>query len=349
MYFQPVKLISQFKRQKGWLRRQSFKKLRNAFELGVNFERARISGKPLVAPYPLSISIEPTTSCNLRCPECPSGLRSFTRPTGMLEPALFRKLINEVHPWLTNLTFYFQGEPFLNPNLTEMISYASAKGIYQTISTNAHYLDPETACQVVHSGLDHLIISLDGVTQEVYEQYRVGGKLSKVLEGTKNILEARKSIGSQSPFITLQFLVVKHNEHQIDELKILASELGVDELKLKTAQIYNYENGSPLIPENLKYSRYLPDQNGKWKIRSEWENKCWKMWSSSVITWDGRVLPCCFDKDAKYQMGNINQQSFAEIWSGEKYDQFRSAILKSRADIDICRNCTEGLASASSA
>lgn len=311
--------------------------------LWINYKITRITGKARIAPYPLSISIEPTTSCNLRCPECPSGLRSFTRPTGMLEPNLFRKLIDEVHPWLTNLTFYFQGEPFLNPGLLEMISYASGKGIYQTTSTNAHFLDTETARKIVRSGLDHLIISVDGLTQEVYEQYRVGGNLSKVLEGIKNIVAAKKEIHSLTPLITIQFLVVKPNEHQIGQLKTVAQELGVDSVKLKTAQIYEYENGSPLIPDDLKYSRYLPDKNGKWKIRSEWANKCWKMWSSSVITWDGRVLPCCFDKDAKYQMGNITHQSFSEIWSGEKYDQFRTRLLKSRADIDICRNCTEGL------
>lgn len=338
-----MNLFKSFIRSKNWARRQSVKKLSNTFHLWTSFERSRLTGKPLVAPYPLSLSIEPTTSCNLRCPECPSGLRSFTRPTGMLNPKLFQKLIDEVHPWLTNLTFYFQGEPFLHPQLMEMCTYASERNIYQTISTNAHFLDPATAKKVVHSGLDHLIISLDGVTQEVYEQYRVGGNISKVMEGIKNIIDAKKSFMSSAPFITLQFLVVKPNEQQIPGLYSLARELGVDAVKLKTAQIYDYQNGSPLIPEDLKYSRYVPDENGNWHIRSEWENKCWKMWSSSVVTWDGRVLPCCFDKDGKYVMGDIHHQTFAEVWSGEKYQQFRASILKSRADIDICRNCTEGL------
>lgn len=315
----------------------------NAAQVWTSFHKSRIKGIPDIAPYPLSLSIEPTTSCNLRCPECPSGLRSFTRPTGNLECGLFQKLIDELHPRLTNLTFYFQGEPFLHPQFLEMVSYASEKGIYQTTSTNAHYLDPQTARKVVESGLDRIIISVDGLTQEVYEQYRKGGKLSKVLEGIKNLTEAKAALKSRTPFIILQFLAVRHNEHQIPLLNDFANAHGIDAVKIKTAQIYDYESGSPLIPENLKYSRYIPAGNGKWKIRNEWENKCWKMWSSAVVTWDGRVLPCCFDKDGKYVMGNLQNQSFKEIWEGENYNQFRAAILKSRADIDICRNCTEGL------
>ena len=343
-----MKAISGFNEANAWMRRQSFRKIMNAGRLWTTFHNSRLTGNTAIAPYPLSLSVEPTTSCNLRCPECPSGLRSFTRPTGKLESGLFQKLIDEVNPWLTNLTFYFQGEPFLHPQFTEMVSYASERGIYQTTSTNAHFIDPDTARKVVESGLDRVIISVDGLTQEVYEQYRKGGKLSKVLEGIKNLTDARASLRSSTPYIILQFLVVRHNEHQIPLLHDFALKHGIDAVKLKTAQIYDYQDGSPLIPENLKYSRYVPAGNGKWKIRNEWENKCWKMWSSSVVTWDGRVLPCCFDKDGKYVMGNLREQSFKEIWSGGNYNQFRSAILKSRADIDICRNCTEGLTSAGS-
>ena len=136
---------------------------------------------------PFSMAIEPTTSCNLRCPECPSGLRSFTRPTGMLEEKQFKKIIDEVHKKLLYLTFYFQGEPYLNPQFFELIKYASQKNIYTATSTNAHYLSPENAIKTIDSGLDRLIISIDGTTQDVYEQYRIGGSLQKVLEGTKNI------------------------------------------------------------------------------------------------------------------------------------------------------------------
>ena len=291
---------------------------------------------------PAAISIEPTTSCNLRCPECPSGLRSFTRPTGMLEGNQFRKTIDELAPDLLYLIFYFQGEPYLNPSLTEMIQYASRKKIYTATSTNAHFLNDENAKSTVESGLDRLIISIDGTTQETYSSYRIGGNLEKVLEGTRNILKWKKELKSATPHIIFQFLVVGPNEHQIDDVKKLAEMTGVDEIRLKTAQIYNYENGSSLIPSNENYARYRKNKSGKWEIKNRLSNHCWKMWHSAVITWDGKVLPCCFDKDGHHSMGTIDQQSFKSVWKGENYNRFRSAILRSRSEIDMCTNCTEG-------
>ena len=137
-----------------------------------------------------------------------------------------------------------------------MVRYASDKKIYTATSTNAHFLTKENAEKTVQSGLDRLIISIDGTTQEVYENYRIGGKLEKVLEGTKNIIQAKKRLKVSKPHIIFQFLVVRPNEHQIQEAKELAKKLGVDEIKFKTAQIYDYENGSDLIPTLDKYARY---------------------------------------------------------------------------------------------
>ncbi|MFZ1809511.1 MAG: radical SAM protein, partial [Cyclobacteriaceae bacterium] len=179
---------------------------------------SRLSGKVSMPALPISISIEPTTSCNLRCPECPSGLRSFTRPTGMLKQDLFEKVIDELAPTLSYLIFYFQGEPYLHPQLLEMIRYASQKKIYTATSTNAHYLDDEVARKTVESGLDRMIISIDGVDQETYSSYRVGGKLSKVIEGTRNIIKWKRELKSKTPHVIFQFLVVRPNESQIDDV-----------------------------------------------------------------------------------------------------------------------------------
>src|SRR5450631_3283506 len=107
---------------------------------------------PVQWGFPVSISFEPTTSCNLRCPECPSGLRAFTRPTGMLEQSFFRQTVDEVYKDILYLIFYFQGEPFLNKNFLDMVQYASAKGIYTATSTNAHYLNDDVAKRTVESG-----------------------------------------------------------------------------------------------------------------------------------------------------------------------------------------------------
>lgn len=314
----------------------------NMVQLVGSYYLSKVSGKPIHYGMPTSISLEPTTSCNLRCPECPSGLRNFSRPTGMLTHDTYQKVIDELAPSLSYLIFYFQGEPYLNPNFLAQVKYASQKRIYTATSTNAHYLDDKQAKATVTSGLDRLIISIDGTSQETYEQYRIGGKLEKVIEGTRNVIKWKKELKSTTPHVIFQYLVVKPNEHQLEEVKALAKDLGVDEVAFKTAQIYDYENGSDLIPTIEQYSRYKQLPNGKWKIKNRLINHCWKMWHSCVITWDGKVVPCCFDKDAHYQLGTMEEQSFKTVWRGPAYQNFRASLIKSRSEIEMCKNCSEG-------
>jgi radical SAM protein with 4Fe4S-binding SPASM domain len=324
------------------LRKATPNRVYNAAKVLSSYQYSRISGKASHWALPTAISVEPTTSCNLRCPECPSGLRSFTRPIGMLQPELFKKVMDELAPSLSYLTFYFQGEPYLHPQFLELVQYASGKNIYTATSTNAHYLNDAAARKTIESGLDRLIISIDGTTQETYEAYRVGGKLDKVIEGAKNIVRWKKELKSLTPFVVFQFLVVKPNEHQIEAVYQLAKEIGVDHVALKTAQIYDYKNGSDLIPTLDKYSRYHKNNDNTYTIKNELASNCWKMWQSCVITWDGKVVPCCFDKDAHYVMGDLQTQSFKEIWQSEKYNEFRATLLRSRNEIEMCKNCTEG-------
>jgi len=314
----------------------------NAAKVFSGYHYSKYTGKALNYGLPISVSFEPTTSCNLRCPECPSGLRSFTRDTGMLDPEFFRETIDQLHKHLLYLTFYFQGEPFLHPQFPEMVKYATGKNIYTATSTNAHFLNDETARKIVESGLDRLTISIDGTTQETYEQYRIGGTLEKVLEGTRNIIKWKRILKSKTPYTVFQFLVVRHNESQVEEVKKLAVQTGVDDVAFKTAQVYDFENGNDLIPVNEKYSRYKKGAGGKWSVKNKLLNHCWKMWHSCVITWDGKIVPCCFDKDASHVMGTLQKKKFAEIWTGESYNHFRQSLLKSRSEIEICKNCTEG-------
>jgi radical SAM protein with 4Fe4S-binding SPASM domain len=316
----------------------------NGFKVWSSFQWSKLMRRPVQWGMPVSISFEPTTSCNLRCPECPSGMRSFTRPTGMLQKSFFEQTIDDIHRDLLYLIFYFQGEPYLNPDFLKMVQYAHQKGIYTATSTNAHYLTDEMAKKTVESGLDRLIISIDGTTQDVYQQYRVGGKLSKVLEGTQNIVKWKKALKSKTPFIFFQFLVVKPNEHQIEDVKQLGKAMGVDQVRFKTAQVYDFENDPhQLIPTNKKYSRYKLGADGQMKSKSGLKNHCWKLWHANVITFDGLVVPCCFDKDAMHQLGNLQVQDFKSIWQNDNYRQFRQELMKSRKNIDICANCSEGL------
>ncbi len=318
------------------------RKIWNVAKVLGSYYLSRLLQKPIQWGVPFSISIEPTTACNLRCPECPSGLRAFSRPTGNLRSDFFRKTIDDLHRDLSFLIFYFQGEPYINPDFLDMVQYASQRGIYTITSTNGHFLNEENARKTIESGLDRLIISVDGSTQEVYEQYRKSGKLEVVLQGARNVVKWKKELKSKTPHLIFQFLVVRPNEHQIPEIYKLAEEIGIDEVKLKTAQIYDYAQGNPLIPKQDQYSRYRRQADGSYRIKNQLLNHCWKLWHACVITWDGVVVPCCFDKDAKYRMGNLQEQSLREVWQQEPYREFRQQLLKGRDKIDICTNCTEG-------
>ncbi len=288
------------------------------------------------------MSIEPTTACNLGCPECPSGLKQFTRPTGKLDLNLHHQMIQQLKKSVFYINYYFQGEPFLHPQFLELIRTAKKERIYTATSTNAHFIDKKKALDIVNSGLDRLIISIDGLTQETYENYRVHGKLEKVIEGTKHLLDAKRTLNSKTPHLIFQFLAVKPNEHEIDDVFQLGKELGIDEVRIKSAQLYDYERGNPLMPENEKYSRYALQSDGTYKLKYKTGNHCWRMWSSSVLTWDGKVVPCCFDKDAKHVLGSISDTSFRNIWNHPKYTSFRQSVLSHRNQIDICQNCSEG-------
>ncbi len=324
------------------LSKLSGRKVLNILKVTTSFYLTRLLRRPIQWGKPFTISFEPTTACNLRCPECPSGLRSFSRDTGNLKKNFFINTLEEIYRELLYLIFYFQGEPYINPDFLEMVHHAHLKGIYTITSTNGHFLNDTNARKTVESGLDRLIISVDGTTQDVYQSYRKEGKLEVVLQGARNIIKWKRQLKSNSPHVIFQFLVVRPNEHQIDDLYRLAKEIGINEIKLKTAQVYDYQEGNPLIPTLDQYSRYARQADGTYKIKNKLLNHCWKLWHSCVITWDGTVVPCCFDKDAKHQLGDLRQSSFQKIWRNSFYKNFRTKLVKGRKNIDICKNCTEG-------
>lgn len=329
---------------RNFISKLTLRRFTNMAKVWASYHVSRWLGRPVQWGLPVSISFEPTTSCNLRCPECPSGLRAFSRPTGMLHQNFFKETIDQLAPHLSYLVFYFQGEPFLNPDFLDMVKHAVSKKIYTATSTNAHYLTDAVAKRTVESGLDRLIISIDGTTQETYQQYRVGGRLDKVLQGARNIVKWKDELKSKTPFVIFQFLVVRHNEHQIEDVKTLAKEIGVDDVWLKTAQVYDFEaDPNNLIPTDEKYSRYKKNAQGVMQFKGQNGKHCWRLWHDPVITWDGAVVPCCFDKDAQHKLGDLKTQSFKELWQHGVYKKFRAQVLQSRSNIDICANCSEGV------
>jgi radical SAM protein with 4Fe4S-binding SPASM domain len=307
--------------------------LLTGYMLSVLLKKAVVLGKPMAA------NIEPINLCNLKCLECPTGTGDLTRPKGQISLNRFNDLLDKLKKsaWFVNL--YFQGEPFMHPEFPIFVEKAKKARLITSTSTNAHYLSKAIARKVVEAGLDIIILSFDGLTQEVYKKYRVNGQIDRVFEGLHNLVEAKKELNAAKPVIIGQFLAFKHNEHQIQEFKKQAFELGLDKAEIKTAQIYNVTNKQYLLPTQKSLSRYTLLADGTAEIKGRTRNRCWKHWSSCVITWDSELIPCCFDKNASYSFGNLDKYSLNQIWFHPHYNAFRNKILTSQEEIDICKNC----------
>lgn len=315
----------------------------NAIKLRISWVISRLLQVPHIWGKPGAISVEPSTKCNLHCPECPVGNNSLKRPATNLSYHDFKIIIDKTAPWCQYLSLYFQGEPFLNPEIIQMIHYAKQKKIFVATSSNGHFLNDSVAKEIVKSKLDKLIISLDGATPDVYQKYRVGGNFETVLAGIRNLVKWKNDLQSSTPILIVQFVVFRHNEHQIEDIKNLVKSLGKIRLEIKTAQVYNFEDKQSILPQNTTFSRYDFNDKGSPHIKSNLPNRCWRSWHSGVITDQGHWVPCCFDKDADFTMGNILTESLPDIWGGLVYEDFRSTIFSNRQSIAMCRNCTEGL------
>jgi len=290
---------------------------------------------------PSFISVEVTNYCNLQCPECPVGI-GINPKTGRarFDFNMYKHLIDEHKSTLQHVILYFQGEPLLNKELPQFIEYAHRAKIYTSTSTNCQLLNKKNARDIVLSGLDKLIVSVDGSTQEVYEKYRVGGDLQKALDGIRELVLCKHELNSVTPLIELQFIVLKVNEHQMADMKKLAKSLRVDRLVFKTAQLYDFEQGRDRLTTIKKYARYSLNSDGNYQIKSNLPNHCWRLWSGAVVNAKGDVLPCCFDKSSEFSFGNIANQSLSDNWQTKKASGFRESILKNRRQYEMCRNCT---------
>lgn len=310
----------------------------NLFSNAYSYLMSSLSGKPVTYGMPLALGAELTNNCNLRCPECAAGSGLMTRPRGYMDITLFEKVLSELRPYLFQVNLYFQGEPMLHNSFPAFI-YACGK-IKTVMATNGHYLTEENSEKLVRSGLRKLIVAVDGTSQEIYSAYRVNGDLKIVTEGIRILSEIKKKLRS-ALLIEIQFLVNRMNEHQIPEVKKLAEGLKVS-LRFKSMQIISMKDMFPWLPAEEKYRRYSSTNRG-YVIKSSLPDRCARLWFNPVITWDGKVLPCCFDKNSDHIMGDITEESFRDIWEGPKYRLFRRELLSGRSTIDMCRNCTSGL------
>ena len=318
----------------------SFKKLLNLL-MGYFYYLTQYT-KP--KSLPAILMVEPTNFCNLNCPLCPTGNKSLKRKGGFMSLDGYKKIIDELGGCLLNLTLWNYGEPMLHKDINEIIKYAKRKKIFVRLSTNGHFFsDKEMVRKLILSGLDDLIIALDGASQETLSKYRVGANFKTIIDGIKSVVQEKKKLKSRLPFIELQFVLMKHNEHEVEKIKKIAEDINVDKLTLKTATLEIETSKEELkkmeqfLPTKNEYRRYQKTE--KLKIKRGIKNKCIRLWLSSVINWNGDVVPCCYDPEGMFNFGNIEKKSFREIWTDDKYAKFRETILKNKKTIKMCANC----------
>ena len=286
------------------------------------------TGKPIMWGMPFTAGIELTNHCNLSCPECASGSGEMKRGKGFMSISLFEKIVREADSHLLHANLYFQGEPMMHPAFFQLLDIASS--FRTTVSTNGHFLEGENAEKLATSSLGKLIVSIDGTDSRTYNLYRKNGDLGKVIRGIRQVSDAVRKLHS-SLKIEMQFLVSRHNESQIGGAGKLAGELGVS-LRLKSMQVIHPEMNDYWMPVNERFRRYR-FEDGRFRIKSSLGNRCSRLWFNPVITWNGLVVPCCFDKDAEHIMGDMNVNSLREIWYGEKYTELQEISSKGPAEI----------------
>jgi len=302
-----------------YLRHSTWPKLRNFLAL----KAQKWLGRDVVAGLPYRYTIEPINVCNLHCPLCPTGTGALAQPRGKMALGDFQRIVDSIAPYAYTLDLFNWGEPFLHQDIFAMIRYARAKGIAVRLSTNLNHFDARMAEETVASGLDELIVSIDGADQEVYQKYRIGGKLEKVLDNLKLLLAARGAAGLTTPFVTVLTVVTKQNEAQVPAIQRLVEGLGVDNYTPVPVAI------DPTKPQDI--AQWLPssryDYYGRQARRSPViAFACSEPWETCTITPDGTVLPCCWFHDVHFQFGNVRRESLAQIWNNAPYVSARRAL-----------------------
>ncbi len=302
-----------------------------------------------VFSQPYILVIDPGNVCNLRCALCAVNSSQIKRPRVLLSLENFKKIIDELGKYLIYIDLYNWGEPFLNPDIFKMISYASGKKIQTNISSNLNHFNELMAEEVIRSGLTNLIVSLDGASQETVEKYQRGSNFDRVMENIKFIIQKKKELKEKNPFIIWRFIVFHHNEHELGKAHKMAKDLGVDKIEFLPPKI-DLGGGPEKIKEKIKANKNLLPQNEKYNLYDlktfELKNKnrvCHWPWELVSINPDGSVAPCCVFYDLNTCFDNFFQSPFSKIWNGKKYRLSRKIIkerIKNNKEV-ICGPCSD--------
>ena len=303
------------------MRHVSWKKAVNLLKIEAQLRM----GRTKVSGYPFEWEVDTTNICQLKCPLCHTGLGTVNRQKGVMHFDLFKNTVDQIKDYCLWLSLYSWGEPFLNKEIDRYVAYASQNKIATIISSNLNKpLTPEMAERLVRSGLDVLIVSLDGTSQDVYEVYRVGGRLDRVLENIRLIAEKKRELGSRTPYMEWQFIVMRQNQHQVEDARRMVRELGMDGIVFKDVDFPHGEDDPVLVtqwvPVNVpEFTKERPFG----KPYDEGGDRCWRLWRSAVVNWDGGYAPCCYLTDAKHDFGDVAAQPIKEIWNNRRYQAAR--------------------------
>lgn len=298
-------------------------------EWGYQHGHERVRNEPAV------FAIESTNHCNLRCIMCPRGEPALMeRALGTMTDGLFEKILDQVRFFTEPCWFHWFGEPLLHPRLFDQIALAKRRGVPNLgISTNGTLLDAGRARALLDSPLDTLMIAIDGTSKEVYERVRVSPThtFEEVTGNARDFLSLRRRLGRRTPRVVLSIIVMKETEGQLGEFRRAWLEAGADEVLFKDYTTWG--------DQTADFVELLPTAGGP--RRRQREFPCSALWESVVITWNGRVVPCCYDYDAKATMGDLNRQTLAEIWNGEAYRTMRRNERNGCNDSALCAGCTQ--------
>jgi MoaA/NifB/PqqE/SkfB family radical SAM enzyme len=265
---------------------------------------------------PYRYNIDPINVCNLRCPLCPTGLGTLQRERGRMSFEAYQKIIDQIAPYACILDLYNWGEPFLHPQIFDMIHYADRHDIFVRLSSNLNHFDRGMAERTVTSGLHALIVSLDGATEETYQKYRRGGKLSRVVKNVEMLMETKKQTESRLPYVTLRMLINRYNEQEIEDVRQMAADLGVKLFTIGTLFVdaRDKEQADEWLPQNERFSYY--DYSSE-RLQNVWH--CADLWEAMVINWDGGISPCCWIQNAEHDFDNILAKPLEDIWNNAAY------------------------------
>lgn len=265
----------------------------------------------------------------MKCPLCPTGQGLEGRKKGQMKFEDFKNILDQTGDVAYSLELYSWGEPFLNAEIFDMIGYATKeKHLDVHVSSTLQHFPDDYPEKLVESGLELLIVSLDGTNQESYEKYRVGGDYQKTIENIKKIVATKERLKSNTPFMDIRFLVMKHNTEEQEAVKQLAQELRVDHIQTSPVMvnIKDQQEVNEWLPEDESESGY--DYAAKRK--KEERPTCTWLWDSIAVSWDGCVAPCCHLYHSSTDFGDLNKNRFQEIWNNEKYQKAREFIKSPR-------------------